>query len=75
MINIGKTIVSARAEALDITSLHLSGSLGKSTGCARLMADVNDMALKKPFKISVDLDLSKVVNFLTAIFRGETSTC
>ncbi|KAH0835776.1 hypothetical protein J3R83DRAFT_9619 [Lanmaoa asiatica] len=69
VLNIGKAIIGAGAEALNITSVHLSASLGKSVGGAGLKADVKGVPLKKPFEISVDLDPSKVENFLTDIFQ------
>jgi hypothetical protein len=67
--SIGKAIVNAGGKALDITSVHLSGSLGKSAGGAGLTADVKGIALGKPFKINVVLDPSKVENFLTGVFH------
>ncbi|KAF8546949.1 hypothetical protein OG21DRAFT_1015920 [Imleria badia] len=59
----GKAIIDAGNEALNITSVHLSGSLGKSVSGGGLTADVKGVLLKKPFGINVELNPSKVETF------------
>lgn len=67
VLNFGKAIIDAGDEALNITFVHLSGSLGKSVGGAGLTADVKGVLLKKPFGINVDLNPSKVETFFKDI--------
>ncbi|KAF8546084.1 hypothetical protein OG21DRAFT_1528059, partial [Imleria badia] len=64
VLDLGKAIVNAGDKALNITSVHLSGSLGKSVGGAGFTADVNGVILKKPFGISLELNPSNVKTFL-----------
>ena len=69
VLNVGKAIVDAGDEALNITSIHLSGSLGKSVGGAGFTADVKGVVLKKPFEVHGELNPSQVENFLKGLFQ------
>ncbi|KIJ64171.1 hypothetical protein HYDPIDRAFT_28615 [Hydnomerulius pinastri MD-312] len=72
-LSVSRPSVSYGSQVLDITTVHLSGSLGKSVSLdgATFATAMKGVRLGKPFGIK-ELDPGRVWNFLTNILKEQS---